>query len=115
MSAPVPTETSPQNRITERRIRWPATYATPSRISARRWLSSVRGGGRSGRRTRTSAEPETAKETASTAIVGPGPMTAARTPAMPGPTMKPMLKTASKIEVARPTWARPTSPGTAAV
>jgi hypothetical protein len=84
-------------------------------MSARMWVASGLGDGRSGRRMKTSAVAEIANEAASKAIVGPGPMTVARRPAMAGPRMKPPLKTASVIELARPIWDRPTSPGTAAV
>ena len=90
-SAPVPTDTRPQKRMTERRTGWPATNATPSRISVRRCVSTVRGGGLSGLRMRSRAALEMANETASTAIVGPGPIAPANTPAIPGPTTKPTL------------------------
>ncbi len=47
--------------------------------------------------------------------MGPGPIAWASSPARAGPTIQPMLKTASKMAFARGTWGRPTSPGTAAV
>ena len=78
-------------------------------------VSSERASARSGRRTSSIATAEMRNVTASIAIVAPGPMVAARSPASAGPTIQPTLNTASKIAFARGTSARPTRPGTAAV
>ena len=101
--------------ITERSVGCRTTNATPSLMSARMCVCSARRSGRSGRRMNTSDTADTRNVRASMAIVGPGPIAPASSPASAGPTIQPMLNTASKMALARGTWPRPTSPGTAAV
>ena len=86
-SGAVRIEVAPQNRMTVRSVGLATMKSIPSRISVRSCCRGRSTGARRSRRTKNRPSAESANETASIASVGPGPIVAARTPAIAGPTM----------------------------
>ncbi len=79
--------TSAQKTIIGRRIGWWTMKSMPSRMSATIEVSARSLGARRSRRMSARAKLDRANDAASIASVRPGPMVAARKPAMAGPMM----------------------------